>query len=347
MFNINSDSINTLFQKVRKLLFSNLFNTVLSLVILLIISLVFFNIYKWFSLNSSWEVVTTNLPLYAFGSFPTDQQWRPATWMICLLFISLLTLFGPKWKWLRKNLLLAWIITIPLGLYLLYGGFGLSPIMSRQWGGLTLTLLLTIFSALLSLPLGIILALCRQSSLPLIQKSSSIYIDVMRAIPLISVLFFGQLLIPLFLPVGIEIDRVWRAIFAFTLFLSAYIAEDLRGGLQSIPNTQIESANSLGLNQVQIIRFILVPQALRIALPSLTNQAIGLFQNTSLMAILGLVELLGVGRSILANPEFIGQYIEVYVWLASVYWMVCTIMAVLARHLEQRMTINKTNFQKL
>ena len=166
----------------------------------------------------------------------------------------------------------------------------------------------------------------------------------MRAIPLIAVLFFGQLLIPLFLPVGIEIDRVWRAILAFTLFVSAYIAEDIRGGLQSIPKTQVEAANSLGLNQYQIIQFILIPQALRIALPSLTNQSIGLFQNTSLMAILGLVELLGVGRSILANPDFIGQYIEVYIWLACVYWFVCTIMAMLARHLEKRMTINQGNF---
>ena len=227
---------------------------------------------------------------------------------------------------------------------MLYGGIGLSPIMSRHWGGLTLTIFLTACSSLFSLPLGIVLALCRQSSLPLIQKLSSIYIDVMRAVPLIAVLFFGQLLIPLFLPVGIEVDRVWRAIFAFTLFVSAYIAEDVRGGLQSIPNTQLEAANSLGLKQYQIIQFILIPQALRIALPALTNQSIGLFQNTSLMSILGLVELLGIGRSILANPEFIGQYIEVYVWLACVYWIVCTIMAVLARHLEQRMTINQANF---
>ena len=122
-----------------------------------------------------------------------------------------------------------------MGLYLLYGGLGLSPIMSRQWGGLTLTILLTVCSSLLSLPIGIVLGLCRHSSLPIIQKLSSIFIDVMRAIPLIAVLFFGQLLIPLFLPVGIQIDRVWRAIFAFTLFVSAYIAEDIRGGLQSIP----------------------------------------------------------------------------------------------------------------
>ncbi len=344
MLKININSIIISLKNLRKSLFSNLFNTIITLLIIISISVVCVNTFEWFMFNANWKVVISNLPLYLFGSFPPNEQWRPGTWIISLLLLSLFTLCGPEWKWLRKNLLIVWIGTIPLGLYLLYGGLGLSPIMSRHWGGLTLTILLTVCSSFLSLPVGIVLALCRQSSLPLIRKLSSIYIDVMRAIPLIAVLFFGQLLIPLFLPVGIEIDRVWRAIFAFTLFVSAYIAEDIRGGLQSIPNTQIEAANSLGLNQYQIIQFILIPQALRIALPALTNQSIGLFQNTSLMAILGLVELLGVGRSILANPEFIGQYIEVYVWLACVYWMVCTIMAVLARHLEQRMTINQANF---
>ena len=332
-----------LFRKLRRTLFPNLVNTTISLTFISIISLVCLNTFEWLIFKANWKVVTSNLPLYAFGSFPPSEQWRPATWIISLLALSIVTLFGPNWKWIRKSLLITWAATIPLGLYLLYGGIGLSPIMSRHWGGLTLTILLTSCSLFLSLPLGIVLALCRQSSLRLIQKLSSIYIDVMRAVPLIAVLFFGQLLIPLFLPVGMEIERVWRAIFAFTLFVSAYIAEDIRGGLQSIPITQIEAANSLGLNQYQIIRFILIPQALQIALPALTNQSIGLFQNTSLMAILGLVELLGVGRSILANPEFIGQYIEVYVWLACVYWLVCTIMAIIARHLEQKMTINQAH----
>ena len=140
--------------------------------------------------------------------------------------------------------------------------------------------------------------------------------------------------------------NIWcSAVFAFTLFVSAYIAEDIRGGIQSIPKTQREAADSLGLNQFQITRLIVIPQALRIALPALTNQSIGLFQNTSLMAILGLVELLGVGRSVLANPEFIGRYMEVYIWLASVYWLFCTFMAILGRHLEQRMRLsNKINF---
>ncbi len=344
MSKINIHSIINTTKDLKRTLFLNLFNTVVTLLVVLFISLACFNASIWLLFKANWKVVISNLPLFAFGSFPANEQWRPASWILILIFLTILTLCGPEWKWLRKNLLIIWVGTIPLGLYFLYGGLGLSPIMSRHWGGLTLTILLTVCSSLLSLPFGIVLALCRQSSLPLIQKLSSMYIDVMRAIPLIAVLFFGQLLIPLFLPVGIKIDRVWRAIFAFTLFVSAYIAEDIRGGLQSIPNTQIEAAKSLGLSQYQIIQFILVPQALRIALPALTNQSIGLFQNTSLMAILGLVELLGVGRSILANPEFIGQYVEVYAWLACVYWIVCTIMAILAKHLERRMAINQANF---
>ena len=341
MNHMNLMLIINLFNKLKKYLLSKskkkFFNFV-AIVILISLSLKFFN---WIFFNSNWRVVTSNLNLYAFGSFPSNEQWRPTLWFASLFSITLATIYGPKWNWLRKNLFFGWIGTVPLGIYLLKGGFGLAPVMSRNWGGLTLTIFITSSSIFFSLPIGIILALCRRSSLFLIQKLSSFYIDVMRAVPLIAVLFFGQLLIPLFLPFGVEIDRVWRAILAFTLFVSAYIAEDIRGGLQSIPKNQIEAANSLGLNTFQINLFILIPQSLRIALPALTNQLIGLFQNTSLMSILGLMELLGVSRSILANPEFIGQYIEVYIWLASVYWILCTIMAFVSKKLEKTMTTNK------
>jgi len=335
--------ITKFFRNIIKLLLSNSFNWITTLIILLTISSFLLVSLKWFLTSANWEVVTLNLPLYAFGSFPADQRWRPALWIIILLSLSIFTLVGPNRKWIRKTLPLAWISTIPVGIYLLSGGLGLPIVMSRNWGGLSLTILLTGCSFFLALPLGVLLALGRQSKLPLVQALSSIYIDSMRAVPLIAVLFFGQLLIPLFLPVGLEVDRVWRAILAFTLFVSAYISEDIRGGLQAIPNTQIEAAETLGLNQFQIIIFVLIPQAFRISLPALTNQAIGLFQNTSLMAILGLVELLGVGRSLLANPEFIGRYIEVYIWLASVYWLSCTLMAILARHIEKKMLLDKVN----
>ncbi len=328
-------------KKIKNILFSNSLNTLLSLLMILILFFFLFNIFNWLIFIADWNVVTKNIPLYTFGSYPESQRWRPISWITFLLILSLLTIFVPKWQYLRNNLYIAWISAAPLGIYLIYGGFGLVPVMSRNIGGLSLTIFLTICSSFLSLPIGIILAISRQSKLILVRKISTFYIDLMRAVPLIAVLFFGQLLIPLFLPLGVEVDRVWRAIFAFSLFVSAYIAEDIRGGLQSIPKTQIETAKSLGLNQFQIIRFILIPQSLIIALPALTNQIIGLFQNTSLMAILGLVELLGIGRSILANPSFIGQYIEVYVWLACVYWFFCTTMALISRSLEQLLRINK------
>ena len=163
MLNITLNSIKISLQKLKKTLFSTLLNTIISLVIILITCLVCLNTFGWLLYNANWKVITSNLPLYAFGSFPPDEQWRPATWIISLLLLSIVTLFGPEWKWLRKNLISAWAGTVPLGLYLLYGGIGLSPISSRHWGGLTLTILLTVCSSLLSLPLGIILALCRQS----------------------------------------------------------------------------------------------------------------------------------------------------------------------------------------
>ena len=319
-------------------------NSLFNILIFVLISFCLFSLFKLIIFKYDWKVVTSNLPLFLYGNYPDTERWRPAIWLSTLFILCLISIYGSNKKAIQKNLTIGWFLTLPLGLYLLYGGIGISPVMSRYWGGLTLTILLTIFSSFFSLPLGILLALCRQSKLPFIKNLSSIYIDFMRSIPLIAVLFFGQLLIPLFLPTGLELERVWRAIIAFTLFVSAYIAEDLRGGLQSIPYTQIEAANSLGLSNYQIKKFILIPQSLIIALPALTNQIIGLFQNTSLMAILGLIELLGIGRSVLANPDFIGQYIEVYIWLAFVYWFICTVMAIIAKHLEKKMIMNKSNF---
>ncbi|WP_269622676.1 amino acid ABC transporter permease [Prochlorococcus marinus] len=330
-------------KELRRLIFSNLFDKIITVTIILGGSFSLILGFNWIFTSADWSVILQNFPLFLYGSFPVEQRWRPALWILFIVIITLATLLDSRWLWLRKILPFAWFSITPLGIYLLSGGFGLLHVESRYWGGLTLTILLTATSSLFSLPLGILLALGRQSKLPIIKKVSSVYIDSMRSVPLIAVLFFGQLLIPLFLPVGLEISRVWRAVLAFTLFVSAYIAEDIRGGLQSIPKTQFEAGKALGLNQYQITSYIILPQAIQVALPALTNQAIGLLQNTSLMAILGLVELLGIGRSLLANPQFIGHYIEVYIWLALVYWIVCTIMALLARHIELNMSTNRSN----
>jgi general L-amino acid transport system permease protein len=288
----------------------------------------------WLWHGADWTVVVTNLPLYAVGSYPEAERWRPLLCILAVVVLIVITLLGPRLGGWRRSLPLLWSAMAPLGIWLLAGGLGLSPVGTQSWGGFSLTLLLTAGSGLLALPLGVLLALGRRSDLPVLRGGSTAYIELMRAIPLIAVLFFGQLLIPLFLPPGVEINRVLRAVVAFALFAAAYIAEDVRGGLQSIPPTQREAAAVLGLSPRQSLQLVVLPQALRVALPSLTNQAVGLLQNTSLMAILGLVELLGISRSLLANPAFIGRYLEVYIWLAAVYWLACTAMALLARHLE-------------
>ena len=297
----------------------------------------------WLLLSADWGVVLANLPLYGVGSYPADQRWRPLLWMGAIVLLVALTLWGPQRCPLQRWLPSLWIAMAPLGLWLVAGGLGLSAVGTRDWGGFTLTLVLTAGSGLLALPLGVLLALGRRSALPVLRLSSMAYIELMRAVPLIAVLFFGQLLIPLFLPPGFEINRVLRAVLAFALFAAAYIAEDVRGGLQAIPPTQREAAAVLGLSEWQCLQLVVLPQALRIALPSLTNQAVGLLQNTSLMAILGLVELLGISRSLLANPLFIGRYLEVYLWLAAVYWLACTAMALLARQLELRLDPLRTD----
>ncbi len=312
-----------------------------SVVLLALIAWALWSTGFWLVQRADWSVVSGNLPLFAIGSYPEASRWRPILWLGSLLLLTLFTLAQPLL--LRRGIGLnstilswSWLLMMPLGLWFLAGGGVLDPVPSRLWGGLVLTLLLTVFSGVIALPLGVLLALGRCSELTTARQLSKIYIDGMRAVPLIAVLFFGQLLLPLFLPVQIEINRVLRAVVAFGLFAAAYVAEDVRGGLQAVPPTQSEAAAALGLGPWQIQRLVILPQALRIAVPALTNQAVGLLQNTSLMAILGLVELLGISQSLLANPAYIGRHLEVYVWLAALYWLLCTAMALMARQFERQ-----------
>ncbi len=291
----------------------------------------------WIRFNAEWDIVTKNFPLYLFGSYPKAELWRPTLWISVIITLIIVTLSCPRKNNYTKLLPIIWILIVPLGIFLLAGGIGITPVASTDWGGITLTLCLTLSSGLLSLPLGILLAIGRQSNLFAIRKFCKLYIEFMRAMPLIAVLFFGQLLIPIFLPMGLEINRVMRAVLAFSLFTASYIAEDIRGGLQAIPNTQNEAAAALGLDSIQTFQLIIMPQAIKISLPALTNQAIGLLQNTSLMSILGLVEIFGISRSLLANPNFIGKYLEGYVWLACIYWLICTLMALLSKNLESKL----------
>ncbi|MGM9500741.1 amino acid ABC transporter permease [Desertifilum tharense IPPAS B-1220] len=231
----------------------------------------------------------------------------------------------------------AWLILFPVILWLIAGGFGLRSVSTNDWGGLLLTLLTSVISILLCFPLGVLLALGRQSPLLAIRWLSILYIELIRGIPLISILFMGQVMFPLFLPAGMRPDRILRAIVGLTLFSAAYLAENVRGGLQAIPRGQTEAAKALGLNSPLMLGLIILPQALKVAIPAMVGQFISLLQDTTLLSIVGLVELLGMSRSILANPQFLGRYAEVYLFDAVLFWIFCYAMSLASRRLEKQL----------
>ncbi|MEO0375116.1 MAG: amino acid ABC transporter permease [Cyanobacteria bacterium P01_A01_bin.17] len=238
---------------------------------------------------------------------------------------------------LNRGLPLLWFSTFLVIVWLLSGGLGLTPIPTNLWNGLLLTLLMAALSIVLSFPLGVLLALGRRSDLPIIRTLSILYIEVIRGLPLIGVLFMAQVMLPLVLPAQLELDSVVRAIAGLTLFSAAYLAENVRGGLQSVPKGQTEAAQVLGLNPMLTLGLVVLPQALRAVIPAIVGQFIGLFKDTSLLSIVGLVELTGIARSILSQPDFLGRYAEVYLVIGLIYFGFCYLMSLASRRLEQQL----------
>jgi general L-amino acid transport system permease protein len=261
---------------------------------------------------------------------------------ITLISLLLLTIIGgflgkiivSKWLMINRWLLLIWLIIFCLVTWLVEGGIFLEQVKIDNFSGLILTLYTAIISIVLCFPFGILLALGRQSKLIFIRWLSTGYIEIIRALPLIGILFMAQVMLPLILPPEIRPDRVIRAICGFIIFASAYLAENIRGGLQSVPKGQTEAAKALGLNTPLILTFIILPQAIKAVIPAILGQFISLFKDTSLLAIVGLIDLLGMSQSILANPKFIGKYLEVYLFIALIYWLCCYTMSLATKKIE-------------
>ena len=207
-------------------------------------------------------------------------------------------------------------------------------VKTNLWGGLLLTFLLTIVGIVFSFPIGVLLALGRRSNLPVVRWFSIGYIELVRGVPLITILFMAQLMLPLFLPANMTVDRVLRAMVGITLFSAAYLAENVRGGLQAIPKGQFEAAFALGLGSAQTMIFIILPQALRLIIPILVGQFISLFKDTSLVSIVGLLDLVGIGKTVLAQPEFLGLQREVYAFISLLYWVLSYAMSYMSQRLE-------------
>ncbi|MGD1862632.1 MAG: amino acid ABC transporter permease [Leptolyngbyaceae cyanobacterium] len=267
----------------------------------------------------------------------------PAAWIVAIAIVGiLLGLVGFVIP--RQYQLGFWLFAAGFGVTLVVTklilgllGFSLNSVSTNDWGGMALTLLMAVSGIALCFPLGVTLALGRRSNLPVVRWMSIAYIELIRGVPLIAILFMGQVMIPLFLPEGMRPDRVLRAIIGLTIFSSAYLAENVRAGLQAVPRGQQEAAASLGLNTPLTLSLIVLPQALKIAIPAIVGQFISLFQDTTLLAIVGLAELLGISRSILANPNYLGRYAEVYLFIGIIYWFFCYAMSLGSRKIEEKL----------
>ncbi len=232
---------------------------------------------------------------------------------------------------------LIWPVLYLVGMVLISGGLGLVTVSPSEWGGLLLTLLEASFAILLCFPLGVLLALGRRSDLPLLRWGSVVYIEFIRGAPLITLLFLGQNILGFLLPGGLAPERVWRAAWVLTFFAAAYLAEAVRAGLAAVPNGQFEAARSLGLSYPQALAKVVLPQAMRVALPAMVGQFISLLQDTTLLSLIGLMELLGTARTVMANPAFLGKNAEVYLTLAVLFWCCCAALGLGSRALERRL----------
>ena len=284
--------------------------------------------------GACWAFIADNYRFILFGTFPADQHWRPAIAIAILLALYALS----AWQILRRaHLLLTWLIGLSAIGVVMWGGiFGLSYVENERWGGLTLTLLLSTFGIALAFPLAILLALGRRSQLVLVRWFSIGYIELIRGVPLISVLFMASVMLPLFLPQGVSIDKLLRAQLAMILFAAAYLAEVVRGGLQAIPRQQEEAALALGHGYWQRAWYVTLPQALTIALPPLVNTFIGFFKDTSLVVIIGLFDFLTTIKVSLSEPAWSGFGVEAYLFAALGYFLFCYPMSRFSQRLERR-----------
>jgi general L-amino acid transport system permease protein len=283
--------------------------------------------------GACWAFLDVKYRLILFGRYPFEEHWRPLIAMLALIAAALISCDRRTWN---RSLLLIWVLGLGTFFVLMGGGvFGLSPVRSNLWGGLPLTLMLAFIGIGVAFPVAILLALGRRSNLPLIRAISIGYIELIRGVPLITLLFMASFMLPLFMPTGVSIDAVLRAQVAIIIFASAYLAEVIRGGLQALPKGQYEAADALGLGYWKTQWLIILPQAIKIAIPPIVNTFIGLFKDTSLVAIVSLTDLVLATRQALGDPEWRQFFIEGYMFIMLIYWVFCFFMSKYSQYLER------------
>ena len=284
--------------------------------------------------GACWAVVSENARLILFGRYPYDEQWRPA--IAVLLFLGLYAVSAMRRFW-RRELVLIWLVTLTAIGVLMWGGvLGMPYVSEDSWGGLPITLILATFGLAFAFPLAIFVALGRRAqNLPAVRWLCVVFVEVIRGVPLVTLLFMASVMFPLFMPQGFNPNALLRAQVAIILFVAAYVAEVIRGGLQALPKGQYEAADALGLSYWKKTGLIILPQALRLVIPPLVNTFIGFFKDTSLVLIIGIFDLLSTGKLVLAAPDWRAYSTEIYLVLGLVYFVFCYVMARYSRGLER------------
>jgi len=337
---------------LHKNLFSTWYNSLLTLVVGYIAVVNLAPVFDWalFSANfvgettedctgegACWIFLQQRLDFFIYGFYPEDARWRINIGYLLLALVIVPQFFDrvPGRKWLGLFGLTGFPV---IAYFLLAGGaFGLSPVESTRWGGLTLTLTLAYVGIIAALPIGIVLALGRRSDMPVIRGICVVFIEIWRAVPLITVLFMASVMLPLFLPEGVNFEKLLRALIGITMFQSAYMAEVIRGGLQAIPKGQYEAADALGLNYWKKMGLVVLPQALKLVIPGIVNTFIALFKDTTLVLIIGLFDVLGTVQSTIIDPEWQNVATEGYVFVAFCFWVFCFGMSRYSQALERKL----------
>ncbi len=334
---------------LRKNLFSSWLNGLVTIAVLYLLLPQLWHLIEWAFISADWfgssreqcvsggacwVFITSRLDLFIYGFYPESEYWR-VNWIFGLTALQVAALLYPKTPYKSVLTILFFVVYPFVVFYLLHGGaFGLAVVETHKWGGLMLTLLMGIVGVLAALPIGILLALGRRSEMPLIRALSIVFIEFWRAVPLITVLFMASVMLPLFFSSEVTMDKLLRAMIGIILFESAYVAEVVRGGLQAIPKGQYEAAESLGLSYWKSMSLIIMPQALKMTIPSLVNTFIELFKDTSLVTIIGLFDLLAVAKAGLSDPAWLGFSTEAYLFIALVFWVFCFGMSRYSMYLE-------------
>ena len=337
---------------VRANLFNSVLNSVLTLLIAAGIVWFVFPLLRWAIFNSTlvaesdracqatggacWAFLGKWGAFLLFGRFPAEERWRPA--LVLVLFAAMLFMSARRGTG-GRTLFAMWVGGLIVIFALMWGGFlGMPYVETDLWNGLPLNLILSLGGVGLSFPIAILAALGRRSRMPAIRWLSVAYIELIRGVPLITLLFMASVMFPLFLPAGVSVDKLWRAEVALMLFFGAYLAEAIRGGLQVIPRGQYEAADALGLGYWRKMFLVILPQALTISIPSIVNIAIGAFKDTVLITIVGIFDLLGDVNNAMNDPNWRHAYWEAYSFAGAIFFAVCFYMSRYSQRLERSLS---------